>query len=70
MKKEIRVRLGRACFGAGLSMVLLGIVWTALYQGATEAVANVSLSLGQAAIAIALIGGGVGLCMPYGVDTN
>lgn len=66
--KEFRIRVGRALFGAGLPMVIVGLLGLYMEHGNTTLLA--SLNIGQAALAVALIGGGIGLCMPYRVDAN
>ena len=62
-KKEIQVRFGRACFGAGLAIVVLMLLKFAL--GIGDVVTIGSIGIGQLAIAVGLIGGGVCLALPY-----
>jgi hypothetical protein len=67
-KKEIQVRFGRACIGTGLPIVLLILLKFILGIGDTIPIG--SIGVGQMAVAVGLIGGGVGLSLPYEVDTD
>ena len=62
-KKEIRVRFGRACFGAGLAIISLMLLKSILGIGDVITIGSIGIS--QLAVAVDLIGGGVCLALPY-----